>query len=143
MAYGQALSDEILITAEAPAIAGTSAINSTALDMAGFTGVLFIARIGTVAANNNIRVQQDTVSGMGAAADLAGTLVASGANNVMVVEYLPSGSQAEEFVRCVVTRGTSTTLDGLIAIRFGSRTRPTTLTGLSFEQWIGVSEGTA
>ena len=143
MAYGQPLSPEILITCEAPTIAGTTTIDSTALDCAGFTGVMFIVRLGTAAANNDIRVQQDVVVGMGAAADMAGTKVASGANNVCVVEYLLSGAPAEQFVRCRVTRGTSTTIDGVTAIRFGSKNQPTTLTGLSFESWNSAAEGTA
>ena len=143
MPFGQPLSDDILVTVDGPTIAGTSAIDSTAVDMAGFTGVLWIVKIGTAAANNNIRAQQDIVVGMGAAADLAGTLVASGANTGLVLELLLSGATAEQFVRCRVTRGTSTTIDSIVTIRFGARVKPTTLTGVSFEQWVSAAEGSA
>jgi hypothetical protein len=143
MAYGQTLSDDILITVEAPTIAGTTTIDSTAIDMAGFAGVLFIVRLGTAAANNDIRVQQDTVVGMGAAADMAGTKVASGANNVVAVEYLLAGAPAEQFVRCRVTRGTSSTIDSVVAVRFGAHNKPTTWSGISFESWTSAAEGTA
>jgi len=143
MAIGQPLSPEILVTLDGPTIAGTSAISSTPVDMAGFTGVLFLVKLGTAAANNNIRAQQDTAVGMASAADLAGTLVASGANTGLVLELLLSGSTAEQFVRCLVTRGTSTTIDSMVTIRFGSRTQPTTLTGVSFESWNSAAEGTA
>lgn len=143
MPFGQMLSDDILVTSDAPTIAGTSTIDSTPVDMAGYSGVLFVVRLGTAAANNNIRAQQDTVVGMGAAADLAGTLVASGANNIVILELMLGGATAEQFVRCRVTRGTSTTIDSIVAIRFGARLKPTTITGASFESWASAAEGTA
>lgn len=105
--FGQQLSSDILITSDVATITGTTTIDSTPVDMAGFTGVLFIVKLGTPAGNNNIRAQQDTTVGMGAAADLAGTLVASGANPCTVLEVMNVGKQ---FLRCRVTRGTSTTL---------------------------------
>jgi hypothetical protein len=135
------LSDGIVFTVEAPVATGTTAIDSTPLDMAGYAGVIWIVRLGTAAANNNIRAQQDVDAAMGAAADLTGTLVASGANNVVVLEItLP----IERYFRLRVTRGTTTTIDSLIAIRYGARQRPTTLPpGVSFETWQYVPEGTA
>ncbi len=143
--FGQPISDDLAITMDGPTIAGTTAIDSTPVDMAGFSGVLFIVRIGTAAANNNIRVQQDTAVGMASAADLVGTLVASGANTVMAVEAVfPGGPTGEQFVRCRVTRGTSTTIDSITSIRFGARSRPVTMpSSVSFESWVGPIEGTA
>ncbi len=135
------LADGIAVTVDAPAIAATTAVNSTAVDMAGYTGVLFIVRIGTAAANNNIRAQQDTDSGMASAADLTGTLVASGANTVMILEVRDS---REQYLRCVVTRGTSTTVDSITAIRYGARQRPVSFPSTqSFESWTYAAEGTA
>jgi hypothetical protein len=82
---------------------------------------------------------------MAAAADLVGTLVAAGANNVVAVEVVyPGGPSGEQFVRCRVTRGTSTTVDSITSIRFGARSRPVPVpAGVSFETWIGPGEGTA
>lgn len=143
--FGQPISDGLAISVDGPTATGTTTIDSSVVDLAGYSGVLFVVRLGTPAANNNIRVQQDTDSGMAAAADLAGTLVAAGANNVCVVEVVyPGGPTGERFVRCRVTRGTSTTIDSIVAIRFGPRQRPTTMpSGVSFESWIGPVEGTA
>jgi len=139
--FGQLLSDDIAIAVDGPTIAGTTAIDSTPVDMAGYSGVLFIVRLGTAAANNNIRGQQDTVIGMGAAADLIGSLVASGANTVCVLELL---FPQEQFVRCRVTRGTSTTIDSIVAIKFGARSKPTAVpAAVSFESWQSIVEGTA
>jgi hypothetical protein len=144
MPFGQALSDEITWTVDAPTATGTTTIDSTAIDMADYTGVLFIVRLGSPAANNDIRVQQDTVVGMGTAADLAGSKDISTANNVCVIEYIPAGTAAEQFVRCRVTRGTTTTIDTMIAIRFGKRVKPAAVpSGTTFKAITGVIEGTA
>ena len=145
MGFGRPLSDDIAVSMDGPSIAGTSAVNSTPVSMAGFSGVLFLVRIGTAAANNNIKVQQDIAVGMSTAADLAGTEVASGANTALGAEVVyPGGPSGEAFVRCVVTRGTSTTVDSIITIRFGSRTLPVAVPStLSFETAVGPIEGTA
>lgn len=140
MPYGQRLSDDILLTSDPAVVAGTTTIDSTPVDMAGFSGVMFIVKFGTPAANNTIRAQQDVIASMAAAADLAGSLVASGANITCVLEVMYT---AEQFLRCRITRGTSTTIDSITAIRFGARNGPTTITGASFETWQQPSEGTA
>jgi hypothetical protein len=145
MPYGQQISDDIAIAMDAPTAVGTSTIDSTAVDLSGYSGVLFIVRFGTPAANNTIKVQQDTAVAMAAAADLAGTSVASGANNIAAVEVLyPGGPTGEQFVRVRISRGTSTTIDSVTAIKFGARARPTTMpSSVSFETWVGPIEGTA
>ena len=141
MPFNQPINDDILVTVEAPTGAGTSTITSTPVDMAGFTGALFIVRLGTPDATNNIRAQEDTTVGMGAAADLQGTLVTSGANNVVVLQVLNPGKQ---FFRCSVTRPVSSTIDSITTIRFGARVKPTTWPGtISFESWNYSPEGTA
>lgn len=139
--FGQLLSDEIAITAEVPTVTGTTTIDSTPVDMSGFSGVLFICRLGSPAANNDIRAQQDVAVAMGAAADLTGTKVASGANNICVLELR---QPLEQFVRCRVTRGTTTTIDSLITIRYGARSLPVAVpAAVSFESWTAPAEGTA
>lgn len=135
------LSDQVAIEVVAPAIAATSAVNGTTLDMAGYEGVLWIARIGTAAANNTIKAQQGAASNLSDAADLAGTAVASGSNNVLVLDLT---RPAKRYVRAVITRGTSTTLDTLISIRYKSRTAAlAAAAGISQEQWNAPAEGTA
>jgi hypothetical protein len=135
------LVDECLVTADAPTATGTTTIDSTILDMAGFTGVMWVVRIGSAAANNDIRAQQDVVVGMGAAADLAGTKVVSGANTTLVLDLQ---RPLEQFVRCRVTRGTTTTIDSLVAIRYGARKRASTFPSTqTMEAWVAPAEGTA
>jgi hypothetical protein len=135
------LLEDTKITTEAPTGAGTSTIDSAAYNMAGFDGIVFIVRFGTPAANNNIRAQQDIVTGMGAAADLAGTLVNSPTLNQHMVDVK---RPIEQFVRCRVTRGTSTTIDSITAIQYRSRNHPVTQPATAvFETWHSPLEGTA
>jgi hypothetical protein len=135
------LIDDCKVTVEAPTIAGTTTIDSAAYDTSGYDETLFIVRLGTPAANNNIRVQQDTVTGMGTAADLTGTLVGSATLNQHMVNVR---RPVEQFVRVRVTRGTSTTIDTITVIQSGPRTRPVTQPATSIsEKWISPAEGTA
>jgi hypothetical protein len=129
------------ITVEAPTATGTTTIDSTALDMSGYEGVLWVVRLGSPAANNNIRAQEDSVVGMGAAADLAGTLVNSASNNVHALDLKRPPKQ---FVRCRVTRGTTTTIDTVVAIQYNpGKAAIAQAAAVTFEQWNGPAEGTA
>lgn len=135
------LLEDTKVTVEAPTIAGTSTIDSAAYNMAGYDGIVFVVRLGTPAANNNIRAQQDIVTGMGAAADLAGTLVNSATLNQHMLDVK---RPIEPFVRCRVTRGTSTTIDGITVIQYRARTHPVTQPATAvFETWHSPAEGTA
>jgi len=132
--------DNYKVTFEAPTAAGTTTIDSAAYDMKNFESILFIVRLGTPAANNNIRVQQDTASNMAAAADLAGTLVNSPTlNQHMVFIARPR----EQFVRCRVTRGTSTTIDGIVVLQVNPRNRPIVQPTSVFEEYSAPAEGAA
>jgi hypothetical protein len=133
--------DDSKVTVEAPTATGTTTIDSAAYDTAGFDETCFIVRLGSPAANNNIRVQEDSVTGMGAAADLAGTLVSSATLNQHMVVVR---RQPKQFVRCRVTRGTTTTIDSITVIQTRARRLPVTqpATAIS-EQWNTPAEGTA
>lgn len=129
--------------------AGTTAQNGSTLDMSGYDGVLFVASFGTLTATQvtSLKAQQDAASGMGTAADLAGTLVgplADGDGNKCLAldVYRPQ----ERYVRCVVNRATANAvIDGVIAIQYRSRKAPVTQsTTIAFsEQHISPGEGTA
>jgi hypothetical protein len=132
--------DDCKITAEAPTATGTSAIDSAAYDMAGFQGICFVVRLGTPAANNNIRVRQETTAG-GAYADLTDTAVTHATNNQLVVDVARTG---EQFIKCRVTRGTTTTIDSLVVIQYGARLKPVTQpTASTSEKFMAAVEGTA
>lgn len=131
--------DDCKITAEAPTAAGTSTIDSAAYDMAGFAGICFIVRLGTPAANNNIRGRQDVATG-GSYADLLGSLVNDAVKNQHMLDLYRPGKQ---FLKCRVTRGTSTTIDSLIVIQYRARTRPVVQPTSVSEAYVSPAEGTA
>jgi len=124
--------------------AATSAVTSTEVDMLGYEGVLFVTSFGTAAVNNTIKAQQDTATGMGSAADLTGTSVVPGASDedVWIDVYKP----LERFVRVVIARGTSSTLESIWAIQYGARKSPidnTTTGTIAGELHVTPAEGTA
>jgi len=96
---------------------------SDILDMAGFEGVVFVASIGTAAANNGVNAQQDTDAAGGTMADLEGTKILSDATQTDFVLdiYRPT----ERYVRLAVLRGTSTTIEAVWAIQYGAHKMPT------------------
>ena len=106
----------------ATTVAGTSTINGAVFDMANFEGILFVVKFGTAAADNQIKAQEDDDVGMGAAADLEGTLVAVGASDEQL--WLDIYRPLKQFVRVVALRGTSTTIDWGIAIQYGGKKGP-------------------
>lgn len=122
---------------------GTSASNGTEVDMAGFEGVIFVVVYGTSATDNGIHVEQDTVTGMGSAADLAGTQVfLDGTETVSICQV---HKPRERFLRAVADRGTSTTIPAGVAIKYGARTCPVDNdadTDNSAETHISPAEGT-
>ncbi len=123
--------------------AGTSAVSTGAIvDTQGYEGVLFIAKFGTSAVDNGIKVKQDTVIGFGGAADLAGSKqLLDGTSKIAAVDI---HRPLERFLRCDGLRGTSTTLDSLVAILYGGRVKPPTLdTSVSSKVVVSPSEGTA
>lgn len=128
----------------ATTIAGTSTINGAEVDMANFEGVLFVIKFGTAAADNTIKAQQDDVTGMAGAADLLGSLVAVGASDEIV--WLDLYRPLKQFVRMVALRGTSTTIDWGIAIRYAGKKGPqiNNVAGtIAGELHVSPAEGTA
>lgn len=124
--------------------AATSAANGVAIDTAGAEGVIFVTVFGTSAADNGVKVQQDSASGMGTAADLLGSQVLlDGTETTAVVQV---HKPRERYVRAVAVRGTSTTVPAGIAIVYGLRTCPydnDSQTDVAAESHVSPAEGTA
>lgn len=139
------LSENVKITKVSDAAgANTTDVTSAEVDMTGFEGVIFITSYGTAAANNLMHVEQDTVTGMGSAADLAGGEVdLSGASDED--QWIDLFRPTERFVRVVAQRGTSSTLENIWAIQYKSRSLPlTNLTSGTIygKRLISPAEGT-
>lgn len=109
------------------ATAATSAVTSSAIDLSpgsgqAYSGLLVFTRFGTAAVDNTIKLQQSDDDGAtDAYSDLAGTSVASGTSDEIVwIDARPT----KRYVKAVVTRGTSSTLDPIIALPYNARIEP-------------------
>ena len=136
------LSHDCNIITVAAVATGTSAVTGAALDMAGYEGALFIIRLGTPAANNSVKITQCDTSG-GSYADLTGTSAGSHATNTPIV--IDVVRPIERYLKYVVTRTTSTTVDIACIIQYGKKgMRPVTQpSGTAHETFYHPVEGTA
>ncbi len=138
------LSNAVKITKVADhTAAGTDAVTSTAVDMKGYGGVLFLTSFGTAAANNTLLASQDTASD-GSFTDLEGTSVSSGTSDedVWIDVYRPT----KRYVRVEAARGTSSTLESIWALQYGGQRFPvdnTTSGTIVGEAHQTPAEGTA
>lgn len=142
------LSEQIKIDlVEAAAIAGTSTLTGDSVDMDGWDGVLFVANFGTAAADNAIHAEGSSDDGgSDAFADLAGSEVDLTSGSEEGLQVLDIRRPKERYVRPIALRGTSSTLDFILAIRYSHNTSlPTTLAvagTLAAKQLVSPAEGT-
>lgn len=122
---------------------GTTAVNSTEVDMAGYDGVIFISSFGTAAAGNTINAAQCATSD-GTYDDLLGSSVTSGTSDEDV--WLDIYRPQDRYVRAEFARGTSSTLESVYAIQYGAKKLPVSnvLSGTIIgEAHVSPAEGTA
>lgn len=141
------LMEEIKITKVADASAAAlTTINSAPIDMAGFDGCVFLTNSGTVLATGTalVKVQQDTVVGMGTAADLlaSGQAFVAGNNNLSVAVDLRR--PIKRFLRLVITRAVAMSDWGPVyALQYRAKKKPVTQ-GLDRSKLMNSpAEGTA
>lgn len=131
----------ITVTAGA---AGTSVINSTAIDMGGYGAVCFIVQFGAIVAGaaTSIKAQQDTTAAFGAPADLLGSNQTIADTDDDKVFYVDIREPQKDFVRLVISRATQNATCSAIAVLYRSRVKPTTHgTGVAGETFIRPAEG--
>jgi len=110
-------------------VAGTSAINTTILDMQGFESVIGECCLGTLTATQTtaLKAQAGNVANGSDMADLAGAVTPNAAdadsNKVLVLEVVkPTNFR---YVRFVVVRGTANAvIDSVVATQFCSHKQP-------------------
>jgi hypothetical protein len=123
--------------------------NGAEFDMQGFDGVLMVVKFAAVAAAGafSIKAQQDVVTGMGGAADLAGSGIAVANDDDDQIFILDIYRPTERFVRVVVVKdATNVSAEMAFYIGYGARIVPTTLTladEVTYERHISPAEGTA
>jgi hypothetical protein len=124
--------------------AGTTSINGDVIDSANAESVLFIVRLGTAAAGNSIKVQQGALADGSDMADLEGSLVAVGSSDEIVCAEIVK--PRERYLRAVVVRGTSSTIEAGFALLGGLRVEPADNADagtIASEKLISPPEGTA
>ena len=106
--------------------AGTTDVESDAVDLQNYDGVVFFTTIAVANAGNYIKAQQDENddSAFGDAEDLAGSkIVTAAANNVAWLDvYRPH----KRYIRLHVERTESTAVGEIYALRYNGRIKPDT-----------------
>jgi hypothetical protein len=116
------LSKQVVVekVADGATSAGTD-VNGTTVDLQGFDGVMFFARIATANAGNFIKVQEGATTSP--TADLAGSKAIAAVNGdvVLVDIYRP----LKRYARAVIVRaGTNTVTGDLYAVKYVGRVSP-------------------
>jgi hypothetical protein len=108
--------------------ADTTAVTSDAFDTEpgsgqAYSGVRFLVRFGTAASNNTAKLQQSSDDGStDAYSDLEGTSIASGSSDELVILDCPR--PLKRYIKCVCARGTSTTVESIVAEGYNPRQYP-------------------
>ena len=127
--------------------AGTSAINSAIIDMAGFEAVQFVIVFGAIVtgAVNSIKVQQDDDSAGGTMEDITGTAQTIADNADDKVFFCDLIRPAKRYVRMVVSRATqNATVGSCLALQYDPHEAPVTQgTNVTGELHIDKIAGTA
>lgn len=110
------------------AAAGTSDINCTSVDMAGFDTVTFVASFGTLTATQVTLLKlegSDDNSSFSAISSSSTSAMADGDSNKLLAATI--NRPANRYVRAVIDRGTANAVvDGVVAFQYNSRDIPTT-----------------
>lgn len=146
MIYGNLLEGVKITKLTDATAAGTSAINSGIVDMAGYDGVVFLTSTGTVLATGTatIKAQQGAASNLSDAADLTGTsqsFVDTDDNKSVAIDIK---RPVERYLRCVITRAVANSDWGPIwALQYRTRQMPVTQGLDKSESFVSPVEGTA
>ncbi len=121
--------------------AGTDAITTDVVDMAGYREVVFLGSITTKNALNFVNLQEDSAANGATLADLAGTKCASNKTYFKLGLVRPK----KRYCALKVTRGASTATGPVWAILFKARQAPITsaATDLDEETHVSPIAGTA
>lgn len=129
------LKDCKFVLVNSGAAAGTSEVDSSIVDTAGYDSVAFVAILGTVvdtcvlqlAAQGNTANSTSGMTQIGT--QITAAVTASGNSNSMLVldTGFPVGSKGYRYVRAALTRTTANaTIQGIVAILYNSKNRPVT-----------------
>jgi hypothetical protein len=125
---------------------GTGTINGGILDMQLWDSCLVIVTFAAIntGATTTIKLQQDTDSAMGAAADLTGTSQSVADTDDGKAFYIDIHRPLERYIRCVVGRASGSSVCSCLYIQYNGKSHPSTHgSGVSGENFESPAEGTA
>ena len=140
------LSRHIKVTQALAYASGTAVRNGAEVDMQGWDGVIAIVTMATIASSavGDIHWEQDTATGMGSAADLTGTAIATDEESDDEIFVSDLYRPLERFVRIVVTKDTSNAAaESAIYIQYKGKKLPVEDMGADeYELHVSPAEGT-
>jgi hypothetical protein len=136
------------ITVATPYASGTSAVNSTILDMSGWDGVVCIYTMGAITsgAATSVKWQQNTANSATGMADLEGTGITIADDDDDELFIMDLYKPKERYVRSVISKATQAAAASAIYIQYRGAKSPidNSVTGEStYELHISPDEGTA
>jgi len=140
---------ELKFTSALNYLSGTADRNGATLDMDGFKAVLMVVKFAVIApgAVTSIKAQQDTLSNMSTAADLAGTGITVAADDDDQIFIIDLYEPVERYVRLVIDKdAANATAECAYYIQYYATNRPTTPTVtdlVTYERHMSPAEGTA
>lgn len=127
--------------------AGATDIEGAIIDMQGYEGVLMIVPMGTIVAGalTSIKARQGDLSGLGDAADIAGSLQTIADTDDNKTFCIDIKNPTARYLQAYIARSTSNaTVGGVTYIQYGARKVPVTQgTSVTVESFVAPVEGTA
>lgn len=125
------LSDAKFVKCQNGAVAGTSTLTATTVDMAGYDSICCVVDFGTITDGSvlTLKAQDGTDSGGSGAADISGATTgaftgATSSNGQMVLDVQKPG---QRYVTFVLTRATqNAVVNSFTAILYNAHSKPTT-----------------
>lgn len=143
------LSEEIKVTQLVNATtgaAGATDIDPSAVDMAGFEGVMFVATMGAIVATAVTSMKARQSADNSTFADLAGTQIDIADDDDNQVFILDIYRPLKRYVKPYIDRATANATLTVLAVQYGARSRPTAVAvadAVTVEKHISPAEGTA
>lgn len=143
------LGKNVKITKGLPYVSGTADRNGATLDMSGYDGLMLIWTFAAIASGavTSVKVQQDSASGMGTAADLEGTGITVAADDDDQIFIQDIYKPLERYVRGVVDKDAANAAAEILTyIQYQGQKAPevnTVADLVTYELHVSPAEGTA
>lgn len=140
------ISNKVLITKikDTTSAAGSTVLESSVIDMAGYDGVLLFTSFGTAAADNLLSAKMSSANDSGTMGAIEGSSVGAGSSDED--QWIDVYRPRKRYLQLVATRATSSKLGDMWAIQYGGRKLPedNNVSGtIAGEVSVSASTGTA